>query len=83
MKEFTSQEAAVRFIEKQLGTLRIAEHDAIENARHRPEYRGFDRPTYETALTAVAGDIEQAISYITDEDVKAFYQEKLDRALTR
>lgn len=83
MKEFISQEDAIRIIEKQLSTLRIAERAAIENARYRPEYRGFDRPTYEAALAVVAKEIEHALPYITDEDIRASYQEKLNRALAR
>lgn len=83
MKEFASQEAVVRFIEKQLSTLKIAELAAKENARHRPECHGFDRPTYETALATVAEDIDNAISCITNEDLKASYQERFNQALAK
>ena len=83
MKEFVSQEAAIRFIEKQLNALRIAELTAKENAKLRPECCGFDRPTYETALATVAGDVARAISCITDEDVRDSYQKRLDQALAK
>lgn len=83
MKEFVSQEAAIRQIEKHLHTLRVAECAAEENARHRPECCGFDRPTYETALASVAEDIRLAISYITDEDIRTSYQERFDQALAK